>query len=45
MWSLILRDSDPEMTALASPVAVVNYRPALSSEREPHIKKSTTVWQ
>jgi hypothetical protein len=30
------------MTALASPTAIVNYRPVLSSEMSPHINKPAT---
>jgi hypothetical protein len=37
----VLRDLDPRVTALAIPRSkcTVNYRPILSSERVPHIKK------
>jgi hypothetical protein len=33
------------MTALVRTAAIVNDRPALSSEREPYINKSATVLQ
>jgi hypothetical protein len=43
--SRVPRDSDPRMTALARPAAIVNDRPVLSSDTAPHINKPATVWQ
>jgi hypothetical protein len=36
-------DSDLRMTTLPKTAAIVNDRPVLSSEREPHINKPATV--
>jgi hypothetical protein len=45
IWSRVPRDSDPRMTSLAWPAAVVNDTPVLSSERAPHVNKLTTGGQ
>jgi hypothetical protein len=45
IWSCVLRDFDPRVTVLSRPRSscTVNYRPILSSERVPHIKKPAIV--
>jgi hypothetical protein len=45
IWPWVLRDFDPRVTALARPRSncTVNYRPTLSSDRVPHIKKPAIV--
>jgi hypothetical protein len=45
IWSRVLRDLDPRVTALARPRSncTINYRPVPLSERAPHSKNPATV--